>query len=53
MQRDAARWAVSLDSQRLKGTIGLPDEATQPIAVQLDYLRLPAAEPKSVTTSLP
>lgn len=46
VQRDAARWAVSLDSQRLKGTIGLPDEATQPIAVQLDYLRLPAAEPK-------
>lgn len=46
VQRDAARWAVSLDSQRLKGTIGLPDESTQPIAVQLDYLRLPAAEPK-------
>jgi len=46
VQRDDARWAVSLDSQRLKGTIGLPDEATQPIAVQLDYLRLPAAEPK-------
>ncbi len=46
VQRNDARWAVSLDSQRLKGTIGLPDEATQPIAVQLDYLRLPAAEPK-------
>lgn len=46
VQRDDARWAVSLDSQRLKGTIGLPDESTQPIAVQLDYLRLPAAEPK-------
>ena len=48
VQRDAATWAVSLDSQRLKGTIGLPDEAAQPIAVQLDYLRLPAAEPKIV-----
>lgn len=48
VQRDADRWAVSLDSQRLKGAIGLPDEAAQPIAVQLDYLRLPAAEPKIV-----
>ena len=46
VKRDAATWAVSLDSQRLKGVVGLPDDAALPIALQFDYLRFPAAEPK-------
>ena len=46
VKRDAATWAVSLDSARLKGQVGLPDAAGAPIALILDYLRLPAAEPK-------
>lgn len=46
VRRDAAAWAVSLDSQRLQGAIGVPDASAKPITVQLDYLRLPAAEPK-------
>ena len=46
LERAAAVWALSLDSRVLKGRIDLPDEATAPIAVDLDYLRFPAAELK-------
>jgi uncharacterized protein (TIGR02099 family) len=47
VKRDAAAWAVSLDSPQLKGQVGLPDAAGSPIALTLDYLRLPAAAPKA------
>jgi uncharacterized protein (TIGR02099 family) len=46
VKRDAATWAVGLDSPQLKGLVGLPDAAELPIALTLDYLRFPAAEPK-------
>ncbi|MDT4840777.1 TIGR02099: family protein [compost metagenome] len=46
LKRASAAWALSLDSQLLKGRVDLPDAASAPIAVNLDYLRLPAAEPK-------
>ena len=46
VQREAATWAVSLDSPQLKGQVGLPDARELPIALTLDYLRLPAAEKK-------
>ncbi|PTS85864.1 TIGR02099 family protein [Pseudomonas sp. HMWF032] len=46
VRREAASWAVSLDSPLLKGTVGLPEDSAQAITVQLDYLRFPAAEPK-------
>ncbi|WP_439887565.1 YhdP family protein [Pseudomonas sp. MBLB4123] len=45
--RAGAGWALSLDSQTLKGQVRLPDADTSPIAVSLDYLRLPPAEPKT------
>lgn len=45
--RSAAGWALSLDSQMLKGRVALPAAAETPIAVDLDYLRLPPAEAKT------
>ncbi|WP_394237888.1 YhdP family protein [Pseudomonas anguilliseptica] len=47
LKRDAATWAVSLDSPQLKGQVGLPDARELPIALTLDYLRFPAAEKKA------
>ena len=47
LERAARGWDLSLDSPLLKGRVGLPDAAQAPIAVDLDYLRLPASEPKA------
>ncbi|UTW06754.1 YhdP family protein [Pseudomonas benzenivorans] len=44
--RGASAWDLDLDSQTLKGRVSLPDVAAAPIAVNLDYVRLPPAEPK-------
>lgn len=49
LQRDAQAWAVTLDSERLKGRVELADAAQAPIVLKLDYVRLPAAEPKAKT----
>jgi uncharacterized protein (TIGR02099 family) len=46
LQREAQAWAVGLDSERLKGRVELADAAQAPIVLKLDYVRLPAAEPK-------
>ena len=47
VKRDAATWAISLDSPQLKGQVGLPDASEMPISLAFDYLRFPAAEPKT------
>jgi uncharacterized protein (TIGR02099 family) len=46
LERASPVWALSLDSQVLKGRIDLPDAAAAPIVVDFDYLRFPAAELK-------
>ncbi|MBS7663866.1 TIGR02099 family protein [Pseudomonas lalucatii] len=46
LERAGATWALGLDSQTLKGQVRLPDAPARPIAVALDYLRLPPAEAK-------
>ena len=46
LERGSSGWALSLDSQTLKGRVSLPDAAAAPIAVNLEFLRLPPAEPK-------
>ncbi|WP_095077891.1 YhdP family protein [Pseudomonas sp. Irchel s3h17] len=43
--RKPAAWALQLDSQQVKGTVGIPDAKAAPIAVNLQYVRLPAADP--------
>jgi uncharacterized protein (TIGR02099 family) len=47
LKRVATGWDLTLDSQTLKGRVGLPYAIAEPIAVDLDYLRLPAAETKA------
>ncbi|OHC40938.1 MAG: hypothetical protein A3J25_15435 [Pseudomonadales bacterium RIFCSPLOWO2_02_FULL_63_210] len=46
LKRAPAAWALNLDSQLLKGRVDLPDAGATPIAVNLEYLRLPAATAK-------
>ncbi|MNF59889.1 hypothetical protein D3C84_414910 [compost metagenome] len=45
LDRKPAAWALQLDSLQAKGTVGLPDAKAAPIAVNLQYVRLPAADP--------
>jgi len=45
-------WALDLDSQTLKGRIGLPSAKSAPIAVNLERLQLPAAEPQTAATAV-
>ncbi len=46
LKRAPAAWSLNLDSQLLKGRVDLPDADAAPIAINLDYLRLPAAAAK-------
>ncbi|MBN3863073.1 TIGR02099 family protein [Pseudomonas frederiksbergensis] len=43
--RKPATWALQLDSQQTRGTVGIPDAKGAPIAVNLQYVRLPAPDP--------
>jgi uncharacterized protein (TIGR02099 family) len=49
LNRKPASWALQLDSQQVKGGVGVPDAKGAPITVNLQYIRLPAADPKVVT----
>jgi uncharacterized protein (TIGR02099 family) len=46
VERESAKWMISLDSSQLKGQVGLPEGGGAPIALTLDYLRFPAAKLK-------
>jgi uncharacterized protein (TIGR02099 family) len=48
VNRKPASWALQLDSQQVKGTVGVPDAKGAPITVNLQYVRLPAPDPKVV-----
>ncbi|WP_426202543.1 YhdP family protein [Pseudomonas sp. TWP3-1] len=45
LNRKPAAWALALDSQQAKGTVAIPDAKAAPIAVNLQYVRLPAPDP--------
>ena len=45
LNRKPGAWNLALDSQQAKGTAGLPDAKNAPIAVNLQYVRLPAPDP--------
>ncbi|KJZ41146.1 MULTISPECIES: YhdP family protein [Pseudomonas] len=49
INRKPAAWALQLDSQQVKGTVGVPDAKGAPITVNLQYVRLPAPDPKALT----
>ena len=43
--RKTAAWGLQFDSQQAKGTVNLPDAKGAPIAVNLNYVKLPAVDP--------
>jgi len=45
VNRKPAAWALQLDSQQVKGSVGLPDAKSAPIAINLQTVRLPAPDP--------
>ncbi|WP_454833939.1 YhdP family protein [Pseudomonas lini] len=48
LTRKPAAWALQLDSQQVKGSVGIPDAKAAPIAVNLQYVRLPARDPTAL-----
>lgn len=45
LNRKPTAWTLQLDSQQAKGSVGLPDAKGVPIAITLQYVRLPAPDP--------
>lgn len=45
LQRKPAAWALQIDSQQAKGNVGIPDAKSAPMAINMQYVRLPAADP--------
>ena len=45
LDRKPVAWGVQLDSQQVKGSANIPDAKAAPIAINLQYVRLPAADP--------
>ncbi len=48
LTRKPTAWALQLDSQQAKGSVGIPDAKAAPIAVNLQYVRLPARDPTAL-----
>ncbi|MGY2290487.1 YhdP family protein [Pseudomonas sp. SDO528_S397] len=45
LDRKPAAWGLQFDSQQAKGTVSLPDAKAAPIAINLQYVKLPAVDP--------
>ncbi|MCP1514565.1 YhdP family protein [Pseudomonas rhodesiae] len=45
LDRKPAAWSVQLDSRQAKGSVSLPDAKGAPIAINLQYVKLPAVDP--------
>ena len=45
LDRKPAAWGLRFDSQQAKGAVNLPDAKGAPIAVNLQYVKLPAVDP--------
>ncbi|MBV7497058.1 TIGR02099 family protein [Pseudomonas sp. PDM24] len=48
LARKPAAWTLQLDSQQAKGSVGIADAKAAPIAVNLQYVRLPARDPTAL-----
>ena len=46
LTRKPAAWALQLDSQQVKGTASIADAKAAPMVINLQYVRLPAPDPK-------
>lgn len=45
LDRKPAAWGLQFDSQQAKGAVNLPDAKGAPIAINLQYVKLPAVDP--------
>ena len=45
LTRKPSVWALQLDSQQAKGSVNIPDAKAAPIAINLQYVKLPAPDP--------
>jgi uncharacterized protein (TIGR02099 family) len=45
LDRKPAAWGLQIDSQQAKGSVNLPDAKGAPIAINLQYVKLPAVDP--------
>ncbi|OLF55889.1 YhdP family protein [Pseudomonas chlororaphis] len=45
LTRKPSAWALQLDSQQARGNVAIPDAKAAPMAINLQYVRLPAADP--------
>ncbi|WP_300627669.1 YhdP family protein [Pseudomonas sp.] len=45
LDRKPVAWGLQFDSRQAKGTVNLPDAKGAPIAVNLQYVKLPAVDP--------
>ncbi|WPN99184.1 YhdP family protein [Pseudomonas sp. MUP55] len=45
LDRKPVAWGLQFDSQQAKGTVNLPDAKGAPIAINLQYVKLPAVDP--------
>jgi uncharacterized protein (TIGR02099 family) len=45
LTRKPSSWALQLDSQQAKGNVAIPDAKAAPMAINMQYVRLPAADP--------
>ncbi|RLU09228.1 TIGR02099 family protein [Pseudomonas prosekii] len=48
LNRKPAMWALQLDSQQVKGSATIPDAKAAPIAINLQYVKLPAPDPTAL-----
>ncbi|MBK3508864.1 YhdP family protein [Pseudomonas sp. MF6747] len=47
LDRKPSAWGLQFDSQQAKGAVNLPDAKGAPIAINLQYVKLPAVDPKA------
>ncbi|VVO25202.1 YhdP family protein [Pseudomonas fluorescens] len=45
LNRKPATWALQIDSQQAKGSVGIPDAKAAPVVINMQYVRLPAVDP--------
>lgn len=45
LTRKPSAWELQIDSQQAKGNVGIPDAKAAPMAIDMQYVRLPAVDP--------
>ncbi|WP_025132003.1 YhdP family protein [Pseudomonas sp. PH1b] len=49
LTRKPSAWELQIDSQQAKGSVGIPDAKATPLAINMQYVRLPAVDPAAQT----